>query len=903
MYRMPLPFTDAVVLMTPRWQEMSGLGVFVSILICLLVPAAIVMLYLYEMKLVRPRTATLLLGLRLCVIGFLLFVVFLQPILARSVTETLSGRVLVAIDHSESMKVADPQRPAVEKLRLALALKMSDDLVARPQLERWIKDYEAKKPPRWLDDEEAKKPPEEQRKLIDERKRQHDRLIERVDRLTRLGVVEKVLLTQEGQGMGLLDAIAEKHEVKVVGFARDLRDLERDEVAGYLSPFARVPEKKTQPGGDKKNEPAPIPAADDGTDLSLPLVRALERSGQAEGKILGVVLLSDGLHNQGTSGTTHVVKAIEMGQQQMPIYAIAAGARKAPPDISIVWVRAPSAVFKGVDVPVEVQVKVSGLPAQEIALELQPPGGKDPLREFIQHDGTDRFYTRRFQLKLDDIGIQTLAVSVKPVAGEIREENNRRAVAVNVADDKAKVLVIDGEARWEFHYLQSALKRDDTMDVRSIVFHQPRIGKIPEEELVKLEHPRLGWPAEVDALTDYACIVLGDVSPEQMPLAERRRLEKYVAETGGTLVITAGKQHMPLAYFEGLPPVTGPEGEETDPILKLLPISTPRVIKPVQGFRMTLTHAGEQSGFLGLEPEAEKNLGRWNALPRHYWGVIGTAKPAAVPLAYLTSEDDANVVPGQPKDPNDDPTRQRGLIVRQNYGFGRVVYVAVDSTWRWRFKVGDTYHHRFWGQLIRWAASDKPLVTGNEYLRFGTPDPVYRRGEPVDVVVRLTEREQPLGAKALAAARILRKTEGDKEEQAALVQLTKKPAQPRLLEGNVRDLPPGQYQVELAIPDLADKLNGPDGKLRASFTVLPEDSAELVELATNYPLLDELATKSQGKLVEVEDASSIVEMLKEKSVTRTRPVEAKLWEEWPTLVLFLLLLTIEWVARKLAGLP
>jgi hypothetical protein len=91
--------------------------------------------------------------------------------------------------------------------------------------------------------------------------------------------------------------------------------------------------------------------------------------------------------------------------------------------------------------------------------------------------------------------------------------------------------------------------------------------------------------------------------------------------------------------------------------------------------------------------------------------------------------------------------------------------------------------------------------------------------------------------------------------------------------------------------------------MRASFTVLPEDGAELVELATNYPLLEEVTTKSGGKLVEVGDVTAIIQMLKEKSVTRTSAVEMKVWEEWSTLALFLLLLTIEWVARKLSGLP
>ena len=71
--------------------------------------------------------------------------------------------------------------------------------------------------------------------------------------------------------------------------------------------------------------------------------------------------------------------------------------------------------------------------------------------------------------------------------------------------------------------------------------------------------------------------------------------------------------------------------------------------------------------------------------------------------------------------------KRQAVVVRHNYGFGRVLFVGLDSTWRWRYKVGDLYHHRFWGQVVRWAASDQMLPAGNKYVRFGTREPVYRQ--------------------------------------------------------------------------------------------------------------------------------------------------------------------------------
>ena len=45
----------------------------------------------------------------------------------------------------------------------------------------------------------------------------------------------------------------------------------------------------------------------------------------------------------------------------------------------------------------------------------------------------------------------------------------------------------------------------------------------------------------------------------------------------------------------------------------------------------------------------------------------------------------------------------------------RALWVGTDGTWRWRHRIGDTYHHRFWGQIARWAADNK-AAAGNDLI-------------------------------------------------------------------------------------------------------------------------------------------------------------------------------------------
>src|SRR5208283_5265194 len=177
-----------------------------------------------------------------------------------------------------------------------------------------------------------------------------------------------------------------------------------------------------------------------------------------------------------------------------------------------------------------------------------------------------------------------------------------------------------------------------------------------------------------------------------------------------------------------------------------------------------------------------------------------------------------------------------------------------------------------------WAASDKPLVTGNDHVRFGTRSPVYYERQEVELVARLGEDVTPPRPDSPAGARVFRVKDG-KEEDVALVPLERREGQPRLLEGRLRDLPGGDYRVELVIPDLADKLLGPTGpdgqttKLQAPFTVAAPETSEMIELATNMPLLIELAAKSGGQVFGPENAAELAELLKEQAATRIIPVE------------------------------
>jgi hypothetical protein len=885
---LPWPFRGWSLLLTPRWGEFGLPGQITLLAAACLVPLAlIVWLYRYELKLASCFSSLVLLVMRLAALAALLFLVLLQPIFAWNRTWEEPGRVLVAVDRSGSMDVADPQRKPVDKLRLARALHLNHGVCSDDQLDQWIRDYQDPKlgSPQWVRDDESRDDPRRREELAQTRKTQYDKVCELADAETRTQTAQAIV---SDDGLRLLSSLSAKQQVELIGFHRTSWKAPADHPDALFN--AAAPSS-----ADDKTAPLTDPARY--TDLSLPLVRGLETAGAGQGRLLGVIVFTDGRHN---AGDPPVKKALELGERGVPIYPVALGSEDAPPDAAILAVKAPPAVYKDSSAGVDVRFRVAGMAKQDVVLELYRGADrtKPPIEtRVIHHDGKYHEYSESFQVKMGTAGPQTLTAFVHPADPSVREtstENNSRSAVVNVDSDQARVLLIDGEVRWDFHYLQSALKRDATIQTESVVFDQPRLNPaLTDDNLDKIGGPREHLPAGPDALSDYDCIVLGDVSPRQLPPDDRKRLEQFVGERGGTLVIVAGKRYMPLAF----------SADETDPIRKLLPIEKPRAFEPPDGFHPALTADGRETKFMNLEEDSGNNEQRWAALPPHFWGVVGQAKPAAATLAFA---------PDGPPDPQDPTARERraALIARQNYGLGRVLYIGLDSTWRWRKGVGDLYHHRFWGQIARWAA-DRPLQTGNRFLRFGTSEPVYRSGQEVDLLVRFKEAKDAAQAEAGAEAHILRRGEAN---PVAVVPLTRKAAQPNAFEAKVSNLPDGDYVVQLKMGGPADKLlptptpddPNPAGPLQASFTVTPPDSAEMTDLSMNLPLLEELASKSRGKVYTPETVQALVDDLKAKNTPQMEHSEGPAWQGWTGWAIFgvvVMLLTVEWVVRKFSGLP
>jgi hypothetical protein len=676
-------------------------------------------------------------------------------------------------------------------------------------------------------------------------------------------------------GLNLLQRLGERHQVEIVGFHQQAFELQPGQLLEKLAI-------------DKSSQEIFA------TDFNLPLAKI---AAGKDAKLTGIVLFSDGQHNV---GTPPVARADELSKLGVPIYPVVIGPREPPSDLAILDVQAPTKVFKNAEVSIEIRGKITNMPAQEITVEMQIEGKpvQPEHRRVIEHAGRDNVFSVSFQTKMETIGAH--AVQIKALSKEQKEitlANNVVTRIIGVTEDKARVLLIDGEARWEYHYLANALLRDPTVALERVVFTQPRIGALKDDQFDQAGLPKTKLPqpstdrTEHDPLLDYDCILLGDVDPEQLPLADRKRLERYVAERGGALIFVAGKRFLPLEYVKA-------DKAGDDPLVKMLPLTEPFALAKETGFTLRVAPEGRARPFLQLEPETPN--APWPELPKHYWAIVGKRKPAASVLL-------APALSGNP-----DSEKDAGVLLQQNYGFGRVLFSGLDSTWRWRFRVGDAYHHRFWGQLVRWSAADRLLPAGNQLVRYGPREPVYAEGQEVELAVRAGETLPPL-KDGKAQAKLLRKHADGSEELVAVVPLQANPRQTNLLEAKVRDLPAGAYRMVVDIPAYREALAAPKaGKEQSApgrdwFRVLPRDNRELLDLSANWLLMQTLADRSDGKLYTPENVEELLDRLARRIERTEHREETRPWQDepmvWWLLGLLLGLLTMEWAWRKWLDLP
>src|SRR5262249_52619509 len=165
---------------------------------------------------------------------------------------------------------------------------------------------------------------------------------------------------------------------------------------------------------------------------------------------------------------------------------------------------------------------------------------------------------------------------------ELQPENNRIVRTINVRKEKLKVLLVDGEPRYEYRYLKNFLERDETIELSVLLISSD--PEYSEEDRYALPT----FPAAKEDLFAYDVVLLGDADPSYLSVSQMHNLAEFVTEKGGGILFMAGVGFNPLAY-------------KATPLELLLPIELAEARDPtavgnsLTAFRPELTGEGRAS--------------------------------------------------------------------------------------------------------------------------------------------------------------------------------------------------------------------------------------------------------------------------------------------------------------------
>ena len=300
-----------------------------------------------------------------------------------------------------------------------------------------------------------------------------------------------------------------------------------------------------------------------------------------------VLYLTDG---QTTAGEPLARAAEDARAKRVPIFPVGLGDPSPTRDLELTDLQVDDVVF--VDDPVRFEARLAGrgFAGESVAVKLRrrPADQEDPaafqeierVQVTVPPDGQPERVEIRHRPTEVGAFVYELVVDTRP--RELQTDNNQVARPVNVREEKVKVLLVEGEPRYEFRYLLSFLKRDKTIDLRTVL--QSSDPEYAEQEVVALPT----FPTARDGpegLFEYDVVVFGDVDPSFLSAVQMANLAEFVEQKGGGVLFVAGQGFNPISY-------------KGTPLEPLLPIRLSEARDPAVGsaglasFRPALTAEG-----------------------------------------------------------------------------------------------------------------------------------------------------------------------------------------------------------------------------------------------------------------------------------------------------------------------
>lgn len=615
----------------------------------------------------------------------------------------------------------------------------------------------------------------------------------------------------------------------------------------------------------------PKTPAGEQTDLGSTLHEAVQQElGQ---RVAAVIVLGDGAQTALAPQVEPYHAARELARLQYPLYTIAygpAGAASQARDVAIENLQDQYSVFVKNELVVRGLARVRGYVNKEIPVELtlEDADGK-PIathKTTIQAAEDGAQVPFEFTHTPDKAGQYKLTVRAAEQPGELVAKNNQLNAFLTVREGGLKVLLLRGTSLFEQRAIRRSLDASPDMDV--------------EDRWIETRR-RDAWPVDLTAILGdrkYDVFIIGDLDSAALyaegSQQQNLRLLSDSVASGKGLIMLGG-----LHSF-------GPGGYRETPLANVLPIVMDRFERQDFGgpFRPDLHLPGPVSPrptaahFITHLASVDKNRSTWASLPP----LSGANKFVDVQGgAHVLLESDA----GAP------------LLVAGQFGRGRVLAFAGDSTYLWPMHGFDKEHKRFWRQMVLWAAGRDEEQKDDVWIKLARRR--FGMGERLSFTLGANTATGDVVEDAQFQAEIV-----DPEGGRQNVAVTRDDDESAGVFGPMEQ--PGEYTVAV----VARREGRQIGAAQARFEVFDQD-VELSNPAADHDLLRRLAhltEASGGRMLAREELPDLLRQLQDlpeqiavEHETRWR-LAGRSADAWLFFLVMVGVFTTEWALRKKWGL-
>lgn len=597
-------------------------------------------------------------------------------------------------------------------------------------------------------------------------------------------------------------------------------------------------------------------------------------------RVVGVVLMSDGAQRAiGDDDVDPRTAARRFAEERgIPIHTVTYGTSElstAGLDLIVEDLLVNPVTFERKTTPVQAQVRVLGAAGRTIRVRLlledrtgKRPGEAGELKEiplsseaqpFTEIAVTENAAVIPVQLSFvpQQPGEYKLALEVVPQEGELKLTNNRLETLLTVRKGGLRVAYFD-----IFRPEQKFIRQlNETANIQ-LDWQVVLSGKIQGATHIR---PEMFDPGAYDVY------IIGDVPAsvfQQDGVDLLSRLADRVEEGSG-LVMIGGRTNF------------GAGGYGATRLQALLPVLTapgealpPGEVDPARHYKQQLQMLPAPDGLrhFVMQLSSRDNTQLWRSLPPLGGANRLQAKNEAVDI-LAESQD------GIP------------LLFAHETGRGRVAAFAADDTYRWYLHGFEEVHQRFWQQLILWLARKEEDASAPVWVKVEPRN--FPQGGTVPIAFGArNEQGEPI-SDASFEVQIL---SPDEESHPVTVQRAGEEGYAEFEDTDAS----GDYWAMVTA-----RVNGEAVALPAMTRfIIDARDVEMDNPAADRDLMAEIASITGTASVEPEEFGDFVKGLLDEGISTdmTRISQLNLWDNWPLLLVFVLLMATEWFVRKRRGL-